>query len=100
MFEWNQQLKPQKKFKPPTIQGLFSKKSVENSEVASKAYADPTDINYDKLSTLTMLALNYSYLTCPGFDFDQDLTTEELPFKFDKKECHAHHSDEDSVHDY
>ena len=38
-----------------------------------------------------MLVLNLSYLTCPGFDFDQDLTSEELPFKFQKKRCTGHH---------
>ena len=29
-----------------------------------------------------MLALNLPYITCPGFEFNQDLTSEELPFKF------------------
>lgn len=42
-------------------------------------------INYDKLSTLTMLALNTPFLTDPHFKFDQDLTSDALDISFPKK---------------
>lgn len=44
-----------------------------------------------------MLALNLPYVTCPGFDFDQDVYKEDLPFKFEKTKRKQHFKfDEDN----
>lgn len=88
MFEWNQQLEViQSAYKPPDM--------LERTLSNFNFDPDKRPINFDKLSTLTMLALNLPYITCPGFDFDQDLTSEELPFKFKNKKVRTLHADDD-----
>ena len=50
-----------------------------------------------------MLALNLPYMTCPTFEFDQDLFSEELPFKFKNKKDKGVPGvlfDQDSDYDY
>lgn len=51
-------------------------------------------MNFAKLQTLTMIALNLPYVTCPGFNFDQDVYSEELPFKFEGKKVKRHYQND------
>ena len=88
MFEWNQQLEVIKEgYKPP--------EELERTLSNFQSEQEQQPINFDKLSTLTMLALNLPYITCPDFEFDQDLGPEELPFKFKQKKLRDAKQDED-----
>ena len=60
-FEWNQQIALREYYRKRT-------KLLEESE--TQLVIENDLINYDKLSTMTMLALNRAYVTCPDFDFD------------------------------
>jgi len=42
---------------------------------------DGKEPNLKKLSTMTLLILNYSYLKCDDFRFDEDIYDYEFSFK-------------------
>ena len=66
MFEWNQQLEVDKEYQSPEALALsMDRKQLKDDRMCQ--------INFDKLSTLTMLALNLSYMNCPDFNFDQQM---------------------------
>lgn len=84
MFEWNQQIEVQPEYQSPEALALsMDRKNMKDDRMCQ--------INFDKLSTLTMIALNLSYINCPDFNFDQDLYSDDFTFKFDCKKGEKDH---------